>query len=194
MSMDQPLGCAIVHIGVVYIRWGESSCPRHTRLLHDGIVVQSANKMTNLLCIPRHSAHSASPTHPCTTTPPTSHITRMEPLLYTNQLGAADAIPCARCYSSHHSTHFMHPGSSTCPGGGWTRQYHGHLMTAYELSTTDVLCADEKLTTNIQWKGSRKRATYRNSLNLLETVCGYGAPSCRGYEAGHLMPCVVCSK
>ena len=74
------------------------------------------------------------------------------------------------------------------------REYHGHLITSYELSTTDVLCGDEKLTRNIQWRGHTHKAVRRNDLNLLETDCGYEVPSCRGYGAGLVMPCAVCSK
>ena len=66
-------------------------------------------------------------------------------------------------------------------------------MTSYELSTTDVLCADERLSREIQWRDANTGAVVRNGVNMLETVCGEGVASCQGYEAGQLMPCIVCS-
>ena len=175
---------------MVYTRWGESTCPPNSALLHDGIVTQAATKMTNLLCIPKDNPSS---THKGTSTTPTSHITRIEPLLYTDNLGMVNAIPCAQCYASSHSTEFTLPGSTTCPSG-WTKQYNGHLMTSFELSTTDVLCGDERLTRDIQWSDGSS-TTARNDLNLIEMVCGGDGVtvSCQGYQAGQPVPCVVCS-
>ena len=179
----------------MYTRWAECTCPLDTTLLYDGIIVQAANMLTNLLCIPQESTSSnqsdATTTTTTNTTPP-SHITRMEPLLYTNQLGVTDAIPCALCHISNHSTIFTFSGRSTCPGD-WTRQYNGHLITSYEFSTTDILCADERLSREIRWRDTNTGTVIRNGVNMLETVCGEGMASCQGYEAGQLMPCVVCS-
>ena len=87
---------------------------------------------------------------------------------------------------------FTFSGRSTCPGD-WTRQYNGHLITSYEFSTTDILCADERLSREIRWRDTNTGTVIRNGVNMLETVCGEGVASCQGYEAGQLMPCVVCS-
>ena len=160
-------------------------------LLYAGIITQAASKMTNLLCIPRENP---SPSHQYVATPPTSHITKMEPFLYTDLQGIVDAVPCARCYTSSQTMEIILPGSKTCPVG-WTKLYHGHLVTSFELSTTDILCADEQLTTNILW-GTGSTTTTSNDLNLLETDCGEGGvvTSCQGYQKGQIMPCVSCSK
>ena len=182
--------CAL--IGLVYTRWGERTCSSaDVTLLYDGIIVQAASMLTNLLCIPRESNNSNQSDASTNTTPP-SHITRMEPLLYTNQMGVTDAIPCALCHVTNQSTIFTFSGRSTCPGD-WVRQYSGYLITSYELSTTDVLCADEKLSREIRWRDANTGAVIRNGVNMIETVCGEGVASCQGYEAGQLMPCVVCS-
>ena len=178
-----------VRSGLTYTHWGDSACPVDTVLLYSGIIVQAASKMTNLLCIPKDSASSSQPQIGAT---PTSHITRMEPQVYTNHAGVTDAIPCSLCFVSSQSVVVTFPGNTTCPND-WTRQYHGHLITSYELSTTDILCADEKLSREIKWGDGTTTAT-RNDLNMVETVCRNEASSCQGYKAGQLMSCVVCSK
>ena len=119
-------------MGVVYARWGESRCPPESTLLYDGIIIHAASMLANLLCIPRDSANSTSQSDASTATP-SSHITRMEPLLYANQMNVTDAIPCALCHVRTQSV----SGLSTCPSG-WTKQYGGYLMTFHELSTTDI--------------------------------------------------------
>ena len=180
-----------VLIGLVYTRWAECTCPSDAILLYDGIIVQAANMLTNLLCIPKDST-SSNQSGATTTTTPSSHITRMEPLLYTNRMGVTDAIPCALCHASNQSTIFTFSGRRTCPGD-WTRQYSGYLTTSYELSTADVLCADEWLSREIRWRDPSTGAVISNGVNMLETVCGEGVASCQGYGARQLMPCVVCS-
>ena len=182
---------------MVYIRWGDNRCPPNAIRLHEGIITQAASKTANLLCIPKFSTQTSSTNqytsiNQYTSTTPPSHITRMEPLLYTNLQGMVDAVPCARCYDNSHSTEFTFPGSTTCPTD-WTRQYYGHLITSYELSTSDVLCGDERLTRAIQW-GDGSYTSGRNDVNMIETVCDKEVLSCRGYGAGQLTPCVVCSK
>ena len=180
---------------MVYVRWGDNRCPPNAVLLYEGIITQAASKMANLLCIPKSSSKTSPAkqyTMTMTTTTPPSHVTRMEPLLFTNLQGVVDAVPCARCYDSSHSTEFTFPGSTTCPTD-WTRQYYGHLITSYELSTSDVLCGDERLTRAIQW-GDGSYSSKRNGVNMIETVCGKDVLSCRGHSAGQLTSCVVCSK
>ena len=173
-------------LGLVYIRWGECTCSPDATLLYDGIIVQAASMLTNLLCISKEPT-SSNQLDASTNATPRSHITRMEPLLYTNQMGTTDAFPVP-CAISLTSQPYLHSLEGALALGDWTRQYSGYLTTSYELSTTDVLCADEKLSREIRWRDADTGAVVRNGVNMLETVCEEGVASCQGYEAGQLIP------
>ena len=102
--------------GVVYTRWGESSCPRNeTEIVFSGTLASTT--AANYLCLPSHYDRHSDEREPA------SQIVSMEATttLYTSE------VPCSVCLALKQSTVLTIPAKIICPLG-WTREYHGFVM------------------------------------------------------------------
>ncbi|EDO39588.1 predicted protein, partial [Nematostella vectensis] len=115
------------------------------------------------------------------------HVKGFNPFLaqgLTNQ-----DVPCAVCHVMSRGSQLMVPGTYDCPEG-WTREYHGYLMTSSHLHKhpTDYICVDVRPETT---KGGE--AGLMGSL--LTTVGGRcGALPCAPYFEYRELTCAVCTK
>jgi hypothetical protein len=97
--------------------------------------------------------------------------------------------PCAVCYVKTRSANLMIPATYECPAG-WTREYHGYLMTAYHRHAHpyEFICVDKDAEgvpgTSAHLHGAR--------LYPVEGVCG--ALPCHPYVEGRELTCAVCTK
>ena len=117
--------------GVVYIRWGKTSCPNitGTELLYAGRAGGSWFSHTgggaNYLCMPNDPDY-------LTYTPGVQGLSPVYGAEY--QAGLPNIhdhnVPCAVCYASTRVAVTIIPAKTRCPST-WTLEYSGYLMSAY---------------------------------------------------------------
>ena len=97
--------------------------------------------------------------------------------------------PCAVCLVNTRSAVIKVPAKSTCPSG-WTREYHGYLMSANTTSgRTMYECVDKSMEfvagTGLSGSGSGQFWHVEANCNVL---------SCPPYDNEKELNCAVCSK
>ena len=102
--------------GVVYTRWGDSSCrSENANTVYSGLAISGSSG--NNLCLP---------------------FSQYNPTLYPHS-----EIPCSVCLALQQSTVLMIPAEVTCPSG-WNSEYVGRLMTgSAQNSDGQFYCIDE---------------------------------------------------
>ncbi len=177
--------------GVVYTRWGKSSCPDipGTELLYSGIAGGTyylhKGGGGNYLCMP---------TDPEYILPHTEGVRNNAYVYggeYNQPIQGVDHhnIPCAVCEVSNRAKIIMIPAKATCPKS-WTREYYGYIMTSYyQWSRTRFECVDED---QESIAGSAGGGTIGFRFQHAEASCS-GLP-CPPYEPAKELNCVVCSK
>ena len=183
--------------GLVYTRWGKSSCPltSGTELLYNGIMAGSKFNEAggaNYLCLPRENPEflqflPGQQLHRAT-------LQGTEYELLENFVPAYAGkhnhnAPCAVCYTQARSITVMIPAKVNCPSS-WTREYYGYLMSTRKGHPhRDMFeCVDIALETLPDTGANTDPAT----LYFTETTCN-GIP-CGPYGDGKEIPCVVCTK
>ncbi|KAJ7381751.1 hypothetical protein OS493_039219 [Desmophyllum pertusum] len=98
--------------------------------------------------------------------------------------------PCAVCYVRSRGSQIMIPASNKCPSG-WTREYHGYLMTSHynHAHSSEYVCIDE----DAEVVPGTHADTNGALLYVVEGDCGHGLP-CKPYIHGYELTCVVCTK
>ena len=177
--------------GVVYVRWGHTSCPSTgAQLVYSGRAGGSA-----------YSDKGGGGNPQCLPLDPNFYrtVSGAQPWVFmygaeyqdTNPLisGSHDTdVPCAVCYVPTRSTVYMLPAKYTCPSG-WTREYFGYLMSErYSHARSTFSCVDYSL----------KPVTGSSQNNdgflfyTVEGVCG--SLPCPPYHRDKELSCAVCTK
>ena len=115
--------------GLVYTRWGRTSCPTTsgTTLVYSGRAGGShwtqPGGGANYLCLPD------DPEYPSTQPPSSStHYATVYGAEYEAIAGLQDQnTPCAVCHVATRSSYLMVPAKFSCPSS-WTIEYHGYLV------------------------------------------------------------------
>ena len=184
--------------GVVYIRWGRTTCPNTTgtHLQYAGRAAGSYNSETgggaNHLCLPEQPQYL---TYTAGSQIGRAHLYGVE----YRTAGSRDNgplhsfqhhnVPCAVCYTSTRGTVMMIPARITCPSS-WTREYYGYLMA--------------------NWRGNHARTMFECVDRYPQSVPGSAASSggdlfyhtevkctgipCPPYDTQKEVTCVVCTK
>ena len=107
---------------------------------------------------------------------------------FTNDLHDHDA-PCTVCYVTSRGSQMMIAATNKCPSG-WTKEYHGYLMTAHysHAHSTEYVCIDVDAEVIPGTHGNVNGATLYN----VQGSCG--ALPCKPYIHGYELTCVVCTK
>ncbi len=177
--------------GVVYTRWGRTTCPdTGAELLYEGITAGSAFNSygggVNYLClpeIPEYSDYDPGQNN--------------DNYLYGTEYQVGNPIPsrsnhnapCAVCYVPTRETVLMLPARLTCLPN-WTLEYSGYLMSAhhgYKHSST-FECVDR----NPESIPGSSANTDGAHFYFNEAVCN-GIP-CPPYDPQKEITCAVCSK
>ena len=178
--------------GVVYIRWGRTTCPNNTgaELLYEGIAGGSlwshSGGGANYLCLPKVPQYlsTAVPSHH-------SYLYGVEYERVNNIFPSKHAhnAPCAVCYTSTKSTKLMIPAQTTCPKS-WTKEYFGYLMTEHHGHPHNSVyeCVDGSPESV---PGSQAYST-SSTLFFVQGTCT-GLP-CPPYVNNSVITCVVCTK
>ena len=97
-------------------------------------------------------------------------------------------VPCALCFTDAREVIFMLPGKYTCPSG-WTREYHGYLMTErhnHKRSTFECM--------NFLPEATTGGHAHHNSAFFYYIEARCGSLPCPPYEEEKELTCAVCTK
>ena len=179
--------------GVVYTRWGKSSCPEGTELLYAGRMggkdYAGHGGGSNYLCLPNNPQYLGyeSGVQGDSNIHGAKYETSGGPLSSSHY----KAIPCAVCFSSNRSTKVMIPARIECPAS-WTREYYGYIMAEAvkhgSRHSTMYECVDH----NAETLPDAGATGWPAALYLVEVVCE--SIACPPYSAEKELTCVMCTK
>ena len=180
--------------GVVYIRWGRTTCPNTTgtQLVYEGRAAGShafhKGGGSDMLCMPNNPEYSEySPgvqsTSPIYGAEYWPH--KGQPLYDVLQ----NNIPCAVCCGLR-SVVLMIPAKMTCPPG-WEKEYDGYLMGPHSTSNyrAAFVCVDKEPETV---PGQYHNNPRSNNPHHVEASCD--GLLCPPYDEEKEITCVVCTK
>ena len=181
--------------GVVYTRWGKSSCPSvsGTTLVYAGraggtLYVQKGGA-ANYLCMPNDPDYLSY-------TPGVQGYNSVFGAEYETYTGALLSVvhdhnvPCAVCYASTRVAVTMIPAKTRCPST-WTLEYSGYLMSERGLSDrqrTMYECVDKNPDSV---PGSVSNA---NGALFYHVEASCNGMLCPPYDAQKELTCAVCTK
>ena len=175
--------------GVVYTRWGSSSCPAvsGTTLVYTGRVggthYNDHGGGANYLCMPLDPQYTL----------PYLNGVQGRAYVYGTEYqypiqGSHDHnVPCAVCLASTRETALMLPAKTSCPTS-WTEEYEGYLMTEYHGHRRSMYeCVDKS-----QASISGSHANNDGALFYhVEANCN--GMQCPPYNPQKELTCVVCT-
>ena len=177
--------------GVVYSRWGKSSCPSTpgTELVYAGRTGGTQFNYhgggANQLCMPTDPQYSNY--KPGVQGHSYMYGSEYEQLV-TNTKQNHDAT-CAVCYVSSRETVLMVPAKTSCPTS-WTKEYQGYLMSESRnnLGRSTFICVDSAFESAPGSQGH----SLATDLYHVEAACN-GLP-CPPYVDYKELTCAVCTR
>jgi len=203
-NVGQPSNtCSQNHIsnmnsGVVYTRWGHTTCPGNgDEHVYTGVMggdfYNTKGGAARYICLPR------TPVYDGEVSGVGSSRGYVYPVEYEiNDGPLADSydhdVPCTVCRVPDRSVMIMVPGRNDCPSHAWTREYYGYLVANRQHSSfrsTEYICIDR----NPQHIPGTSANTNGGVLFYVEGRCltGGGLP-CGPYVDGHELTCAVCTR
>ena len=176
--------------GVVYTRWGSSSCPSvpGTRLVYAGRAAGTLSSTNgggaNHLCMPPDPEYNLQYRRGVQGYA-TLHGTEYE----QPREGTDDHnVPCAVCLAATRETVLMLPAKTTCPTS-WTKEYDGYIMTERSSDRRSTFeCVDRS---QESLPGSHAN-TNGARLHHVEAACRSGL-QCPPYNSQKEITCAVCT-
>ena len=175
--------------GVVYTRWGSSSCPSvpGTRLVYAGRTAGTHYTHTgggvNHLCMPPDPQYNLRYR---------SGVQGYSPLYgseyETPVVGTDDHnVPCAVCLAATRETVLMLPAKTTCPTS-WTKEYDGYIMTERNTHHRSTFkCVDAR---QESIPGSQSNV---NGAALFHVEATCDGLQCPPYDPQKELTCAVCT-
>ncbi|XP_019854859.1 PREDICTED: short-chain collagen C4-like [Amphimedon queenslandica] len=179
--------------GVVYTRWGKTTCRNGVELVYAGYAGGSD-----------HSEHGGGANLLCMPTTGIGHLSTQNPGHYSYIYGSEYEsqnriwgnhnwnVPCAVCYVPDKSTKLQLPGRTTCPDS-WTQEYKGYLMADHRGHRRNAVfeCIDEA-GERIPGSNSNKNGAL---LYFVTPRCDRGMPcDPRCYNANIAITCSICTR
>ena len=159
--------------GVVFTRWGESSCPENTtKLIYSGMMASGTSG--NYLCLPFYKEFGDE----------YDQEFSKSATLYTSD------VPCSVCLALEQSTVLTIPAKVTCPPG-WTREYSGFLTISSTTNVGQYYC----IAGNSKVKSGLHSDTQRGNnskvwFNHVKVNCS----SSSAKDCNKALKCVVCTR
>ena len=187
--------------GVIYTRWGKSSCPSTdgTQLVYTGRASGSAHTSSGggggeILCLPLNPDYINNPRATSASFYSVLHGGEYDTFDGPhNDLGNHN-VPCAVCLASTRAAMTMVPAKTQCPTS-WTREYYGYLMAerenGVEFAQSSYTCVDVTPDTIAGEAANAAGAT--THFTYVIAACNDGIP-CPEYEANRVLSCAVCTK
>ena len=182
--------------GVVYTRWGRTTCPsgQGTELVYSGRAAGTRYShkggAANHLCMPdnpQYSSHNApgvnghSPVHGAEYHPYETGAPISRNFLNHN-------VPCAVCHVRERGSLLMIPARKDCPAS-WTKEYEGTLMAEYYTHHRSMFECVDLNPESVPGSSSNVDGTL---FYHTEAVCS-GLP-CPPYHPAKELLCVICTK
>ena len=178
--------------GVVYTRWGRTTCPSGRDLVYEGVAAggryNEGGGGVGYLCLPEDPNYlSYDPGYE-------KHGKLYGGEYVEHQQGPLASVnyhdvPCAVCYAARKSTVLMIPAKTGCPSS-WTQEYYGYLMSEASTNSmhTNFVCVDK----NPESIPGSSSVAAGVSFFHVEATC-IGIP-CPPYVGGREVTCTVCTK
>lgn len=180
--------------GLVYTRWGKTTCPCTATLVYGGYMAGSWYRNTgggsNYLCLPKTPEYSTYVSGDGGSGLNGVEYEVAQGPLYSRGVNQHEA-PCAVCDVPQRSRQLMIPAKVNCPSG-WTREYYGYLMAGGSSRTTErmsFVCVDRYPEVV---PGSYQNKDASAPLYHVEATC-HTLP-CSPYNDYKELTCVVCTK
>ena len=178
--------------GVVYTRWGRTSCPTSSRTtkLYSGRVVGSNHNQhgggANYLCAPDNVQYLDGAGNGKGGGSVLFGTEYEETLVGTQNHNA----PCSVCYAENRGVKLMIPASASCPSS-WTVEYRGFLMTSHDGHKRNNVyeCLDENAENIPNSQHNTNGALFYHVVGS----CAPGVP-CPPFQKSRVISCVVCTK
>jgi hypothetical protein len=183
--------------GVLYTRWGRTTCPDSASLVYAGVVVGKSH------------SHGGGGTNPLCASQTADWLdydsgNQNGNLLYGAEyetLGYAvgaglravhdKQVPCAVCMVASRSMRLVMPGSTSCPSS-WVEEYQGYLMGLhFQHGAGDTLCVDEAPEASPFGGGTGNENGFL--LYFTEAQCGSLPCGAGQYVEDREMTCAVCT-
>lgn len=180
--------------GVVYIRWGRTTCPsvQGTELVYSGRAGGSyynQGAASNYLCMPNNPHYS-------------NHIPGVQgysyiygaeyqiyhsggPISYNRH---DHNVPCAVCNVQERGSLLMIPAQKNCPNL-WTKEYEGALMSGRRTERRTMYVCMDKDAESIPGSSANT-----NGAVFYHTEANCNGMPCPPYDAQKELLCVVCTK
>ena len=182
--------------GVLYTRWGKSSCPSTpgTELVYagraGGTYYGEQGGGSNYLCMPEDPQYDSSLSYRAGI----QNKARVLGAEYQNPVTELQTIddhnvPCSVCFVSARESVLMIPAKSSCPSS-WTREYYGYLMTEdrEHLGRTMFECVDKNP------ESIPGSAENRPGVRFFHVEASCNGLPCPPYNEHQELNCVVCTK
>nr|CAC81019.1 Col protein [Suberites domuncula] len=175
--------------GVVYTRWGKSTCPSvaGTQLVYAGRAGGSEHRdagAANHLCMPLDPEYTLQ------------HRSGVQGSMYVygteyqSPIRGTDNhnVPCAVCSTSTRAQLLMIPAKTSCPTS-WTREYYGYLMSQHRSHHPSMYECVDKDQESVP--GSSANTNGALFYHVEATCNGMQCPPYNNYKE---LNCVVCTK
>ncbi|XP_067951943.1 short-chain collagen C4-like [Watersipora subatra] len=179
--------------GVVYTRWGRTTCGDNSTLLYKGYTGNGRYDQpgggVNYLCMPDspeyNSPESVDASAFIAGVEYETHSYGVFPSSTYNQ-----NAPCARCYTGNRPALMMIPAKRTCPDD-WTTEYDGYTMTGYYNHNHQMTfeCVDAE-PEHVAGESAGKDG---GLFYFTKSECSKGS-YCPPYDENKAITCVVCTK
>ena len=176
--------------GVVYTRWGSSSCPSvpGTMLVYAGRAAGTLSATNgggaNHLCMPPDPEYNLRYQSGVQGYAPLYGTEYEVPLEGIDD----DNVPCAVCLAATRETVLMLPAKTTCPTS-WTKEYDGYIMTERSSDRRSTFeCVDRSQESIPGSRGDSRGAR----LYHVEATCS-SELQCPPYNSQKELTCAVCT-
>lgn len=176
--------------GVVYTRWGSSTCPYTSTRVYSGAMAGTSYQFrggaSNMLCMPfnpdYYYTRSGTQGH--------SYLNGAEYAqpLHVRYSSPELNAPCAVCTVYTRSQVLMIPGKIYCPSS-WTREYFGYLMSESGNEYRSTFTCIDKYQEGLA--GSRGHSPASDLWHVEASCSGLKCPP---YSPSKELTCVVCTK
>ena len=180
--------------GVIYTRWGKSSCPTSTgaQLVYAGRTggthYNTRGGAAEKICLPEDPEYIAETSGISLQYYSTVQGGEYEVSFGPNANVIQHNAPCAVCYVPTRATTIMIPAKTSCPSS-WTREYYGYLMTERDNhQRSSYNCVDNNPDVVAGTEGDEDPSLFDYTI----TDCN-GLP-CPPYENRRILSCAVCTK
>ena len=198
-------GNDVIGTGVVYTRWGRTTCPSDAETLTAGLAASPYHYDTgggaNYMCLPDEPQFVDPNTNVAVQTKVVGvkYKTLTEPLFELNDM----AMPCAVCYTNR-ATQLMILGRAVCPTN-WNLEYNGYLMSAKDSPSntlesdpdsnnfrTEFICVEDTDTEGLPAGANEEAGIYHVHIDC-DAADSLNNCASSGYSTASQLTCAVCT-